>query len=122
MADMLRGHKMYQDDEGVWRFCDTNELTETTWASRPCGYCGRYGSSNDGLPDPCLGQLAGVTNACCGHGNPSQAYICFMGGVVLRGFTVDVKKDEHRIVGDEEHDLIMTHNRARKKFLRTPGC
>lgn len=79
---------MYQDDQGNWRFCDTDELTAETWGKRPCGHCGLYGNSNDGLPDPCLGQLPGVTSACCGHGDPSQAYICFKGGVRIAGFHV----------------------------------
>lgn len=85
----LRGHAVYEDEGGTFRFCDTNEPTESTWFNRPCGKCGKYGSSNDGLPDPCLGNLPGVTNACCGHGDPSQAYICFSGGIRIHGFTVD---------------------------------
>jgi hypothetical protein len=32
-------------------------------------------------PDPCIGFLPGVLNACCGHGNDKDAYIVF--GVVL---------------------------------------
>jgi hypothetical protein len=28
-------------------------------------------------PDPCIGYLPGVTNACCGHGNDKDAYIVF---------------------------------------------
>lgn len=80
---------MYRDSDGVWRFSDTGEPTAETWHKRPCGACGLRGNSNDGLPDPCLGQLPGVTNACCGHGDPSQSYVCFAGGLVLRGFYVE---------------------------------
>jgi hypothetical protein len=28
-------------------------------------------------PDPCIGYLPGVYNACCGHGKSKDAYICF---------------------------------------------
>lgn len=85
----LRGHEIYEDENGVWRFCDNDKPTVETWHERPCGECGLYGNSNDGLPDPCLGMLPGVTNACCGHGNPSESYICFEGGLVIRGFKID---------------------------------
>lgn len=118
MTDTLRGHPMYRDANGIWRFTDTEEPTETTWAKRPCGNCGKEGNSNDGQPDPCLRNLAGVTNACCGHGDPSQAYICFNGGMVIRGFTVD--EHHHREIGDEEQALILEHNLARKKFATEP--
>jgi len=91
MPDLLRGHPIYQDANGDWRFSDTDEPTVETWHQRPCGHCGRHGSSSDGLPDPCLGLLPGVTNACCGHGNPVESYICFEGGLTVRGFTIDQK-------------------------------
>jgi hypothetical protein len=32
--------------------------------------------------------LPGVINACCGHGDPSQAYVVFSNGVFLQGFEV----------------------------------
>lgn len=40
-------------------------------------------------PDPCLGELPGVAGACCGHGDPSKAYVSFENGVVLRPVTVE---------------------------------
>ena len=88
LADKHRGHPMYQDAKGVWRFSDNGKPVSETWGDRPCGLCGREGTSNYGFPDPCLGMLPGVTNACCGHGNPKEAYMCFESGVVIRGFTV----------------------------------
>ena len=30
-----------------------------------------------GKPDPCIGNLAGVSAACCGHGDDSKAYVAF---------------------------------------------
>jgi hypothetical protein len=38
------------------------------------------------LPDPCLGLLPGVTDACCGHGDRSRAFVAFENGVLIRGF------------------------------------
>jgi hypothetical protein len=37
-------------------------------------------------PDPCLGTLPGVAEACCGHGNVQKAYVFFETGVLMRGF------------------------------------
>ena len=122
MADMsqIRGWPIYFDETvSKWRFCDTGEISEDTWFNRPCGHCGLYGSSNEGQVDPCLGVLAGVTNACCGHGNPEHAYICFMGGFVVRGF--DVECFHHRKLSDEEQDMITEHNEARRRFRTLPG-
>lgn len=38
-----------------------------------CGYCGldRTEQGHDG----CIGELKGVMNACCGHGQTSTAYV-----------------------------------------------
>lgn len=94
MTDTFRGYPIYRDAEGRTRFTDTDELTTETWYSRPCGCCGEFGNSNDGKPDPCLGQLPGVDNACCGHGDRDEAYIRFTNGVIIRGFIVDRKKQQ----------------------------
>lgn len=34
-------------------------------------------------PDPCLGKLPGVTEACCGHGEQDAGYISFESGVTV---------------------------------------
>lgn len=87
---LLRGWPVHWDEAlGEQVFSDTGEPTEKTWALRPCGVCGLQGNSNYGDPDPCLGQLPGVTSACCGHGDRERAHVRFQGGVVLRGFVVD---------------------------------
>lgn len=43
-----------------------------------------------GKPDPCLGELPGVTSACCGHGF-SRGYLIFSNGtrIFLDSFAVD---------------------------------
>lgn len=114
----LRGHPMHYDEASeCWRFDDTGEPTAETWFDRPCGHCGLYGNSNDGGVDPCLGELAGVTNACCGHGDPSQAYICFAGGLVIRGFEVD--EFHHRVFSKAEKAMIRRHNEWRDRLRKS---
>lgn len=81
----LRGHPMHWDGE-QWRYTDTGEPTAATWHERPCGECGLHPTPEG--HDPCLGTLPGVRNACCGHGDPDEAYIEFDCGVVVRGFVV----------------------------------
>ena len=48
-----------------------------------CGAC-KMPWRADGV-DPCMGRLPGVVNACCGHGEPAQAYIEFENGVSVAG-------------------------------------
>lgn len=115
----LRGHPMHWDEhDQCWRFDDTGERTDETWAKRPCGHCGLYGNSSDGQVDPCLGVLPGVTNACCGHGDPDEAYICFQGGLVVRGFEVDRLHQRH--MSDDEQRLIDAFNRAIVSYREPP--
>lgn len=42
-------------------------------------------SNYDGVPDPCLGTLPGVTWACCGHGYAEQSYVVTEAGATLHG-------------------------------------
>lgn len=81
----LRGHPMYFDGE-VWRYEDTGEPTADGWRDRPCGECDRHPTPEG--HDPCLGELPGVRNACCGHGDRREAYVQFENGVTIRGFVV----------------------------------
>jgi hypothetical protein len=51
---------------------------------RPCPKCGQVRLENG--HDPCIAELPGVLNACCGHGAKAKAgYVMFGNGVVLRG-------------------------------------
>ena len=54
---------------GAWRYADTGEPASD---NRACRRCGRKPSA-DGH-DACLGTLADVTSACCGHGS-EVAYV-----------------------------------------------
>jgi len=80
----LRGHPMTWDGEH-WRFDDDGSITSETYLTRPCGKCGKSFGEDD--HDPCLANLPGVANACCGHGESSLSYIQFTNGVSVSGFT-----------------------------------
>ncbi len=86
--DYWRGHPTVWKEE-KWLFADTLEpLPRYGGKKRPCVRCGKtFEGSNVGDTDPCLGDLPGIDNACCGHGVPELAYIRFTNGVVLKGFT-----------------------------------
>jgi hypothetical protein len=67
---------------GGWRYDDTWELVSYA-RPRPCPSCHRNPTPEG--HDACLGTLPGVTHACCGHGDPSEAYVRFEDGTELRG-------------------------------------
>lgn len=78
-----RGNEIYYDNAiDEWRYTSDGALVKDS--DRPCGYCGQERTPEG--HDPCLGTLPGVVNACCGHGNRSEAYIQFENGVEVRGF------------------------------------
>lgn len=85
----FRGHKIYWDEALFgWRYADDHSL-HPGWGGeiRPCAKCGAVFGMHE--PDPCLGVLPGVDNACCGHGIRTEAYVRFASHVVLRGFFRD---------------------------------
>ena len=82
----LRGHRIELTDRG-WVFSDTGESTAETYCDRPCGHCGMF-STPEGH-DACLGTLLGVMNACCGHGQVSDAYVQFEDGSCIYGEEAD---------------------------------
>lgn len=70
--DKLRGYEI-EEVNGVWIYSDNKKPTKENWQKRPCGYCG-LDFTKEGH-DGCLGELPNVMNACCGHGEKSDAYI-----------------------------------------------
>jgi hypothetical protein len=78
----LRGYPIYIDGD-TWRYEDTNDPTTETWQSRPCGSCDRNVTAEG--HDGCLGSLAGVMNACCGHGRTDDAYVQLASGDRVEG-------------------------------------
>lgn len=85
----FRGHPTVYIN-GKWVYEDTREPLPGYGGDpkpRPCKKCGSNHKMTD--HDPCLGELPGVDNACCGHGNSEFSYVRFTNGVILRGFSVD---------------------------------
>lgn len=46
--------------------------------ARECQACLAPQPPSYGIPDPCLGELPGVANACCGHGVEEGCYVQFV--------------------------------------------
>ena len=84
--ELLKGHPVYFDGE-QWRYVDND--APTIGKNRPCGECGKKLIVEDQHgnlgPDPCIGVLPGVMNACCGHGESGAAYVQFPNGVIFLG-------------------------------------
>jgi len=65
----------FQDDDAI--VPRDEEGNAQPDANHPCPKCHKLpGPSGH---DPCIDQLEGVSFACCGHGDPSQAYVAFDG-------------------------------------------
>jgi len=78
------GHPVYSDGGAEVHFQDDDAIVPRDEegnaqpdANHPCPKCHKLpGPSGH---DPCIDQLEGVSFACCGHGDPSQAYVAFDG-------------------------------------------
>lgn len=75
----LESRDRYLGKVGIAQCVKCSQVYEaTSWTPRVCGACGlAWGES---LHDPCLGPLQGITEACCGHGDPSRAYRLYADG------------------------------------------
>lgn len=82
ITSTFRGHKI-EFINNEWVFSDTKEPTVGTWENRPCSRCGKFATVEG--HDACLGTLPGVMNACCGHGEISEAYVQFENGNIVQG-------------------------------------
>lgn len=78
----FRGHCI-ELAEGDWVYLDTKESVKDFHSVRSCGNCNKP-YTEDGH-DACLGKLNGIMNACCGHGEPEEAYVQFLDGFCIRG-------------------------------------
>lgn len=64
---------------GVAQCLDCSEVFQAAgWTHRTCGQCGL--SWGESLHDPCLGQIKGAVEACCGHGDESRRYVSYPDG------------------------------------------
>ena len=75
----LRGHHIWFITN-EWVYWDTGESVEGN--DRPCGYCKKENTIEG--HDGCLGTLKGIRNACCGHGQESEAYVQFSDNYCIR--------------------------------------
>ena len=78
----LRGHEIEWRD-GEWFYVASGKPTVDNWDKTPCGNCGEMPTMEN--HDMCLGNLPGVMNACCGHGDVEEAYIQFLDGNTISG-------------------------------------
>ena len=79
----LRGHNIEFVNDHQWVYSDTKEPTIGNWQNRPCGICGKFPTKEG--HDACLNTLPGIMNACCGHGNDSEAYVQFLDEFSIHG-------------------------------------
>lgn len=80
LKSKLKGHSIiFVNNE--WLYEDT--MTATAGNERLCGHCGKQNTKAG--HDGCLGTLARVMNACCGHGEDREAYIQYLDGSDTRG-------------------------------------
>lgn len=77
-----RGHEI-QFENNEWVYSDTKEPTLTTHHMRACGHCNMFATPEG--HDACLWHIAGVRNACCGHGNVKEAYVQFLDSSSVEG-------------------------------------
>ena len=76
-----RGHEIVFVNDN-WIYSDTKENVRDN-RDRSCGNCGKPITIEG--HDGCLGNLPSVINACCGHGEIKNAYICFANGKRIKG-------------------------------------
>lgn len=77
------------------RVDENGELLQSEQAGY-CPLCGKFSEAYE--PDICLGYLPGVNYACCGHGEPRDAYVCIgeygKDRLILRGhYAIDFFRD-----------------------------
>lgn len=73
--------------DGLWYYEGTNRRISKPSNVKSCKLCGRRRTKKG--HDPCIKNLSGVKNACCGHGT-GEGYIQFEDGTTIRGkFKVD---------------------------------
>lgn len=72
---------------------------------RECIACLADQPDRYGIPDPCLGRLPGVQNACCGHGSAIHCYVQLPGGQTSRG---EAAREQQISLGGDPAPLTRT--------------
>lgn len=78
----FRGHDICRRG-GEWVFEATGKTVADHWEAMPCGHCQKHNTPEG--HDACVGTLPNVSNACCGHGETTEAYIQFVNGDRVHG-------------------------------------
>lgn len=84
------GHPIFWMEGEGWKLNSTGErLTDTVEKSLSCVKCGLKATTEG--HDPCIANLPGVKNACCGHGvnDGQQAYVQYEDDSVIRFDTTE---------------------------------
>jgi hypothetical protein len=86
ITSFLMGHPA-EWDTNHWVYLDNKEVIQHKNNApinvRPCVKCGLMPTAEG--QDPCIANLPGVQNACCGHG-VKKGYIHFTDDRIIRGF------------------------------------
>lgn len=72
----------FDEETQAWRY-DSDGANVADEPDRMCGRCNSPNREDD--HDACLGELPGVMNACCGHGETAEAYVQYPDGSSVRG-------------------------------------
>lgn len=94
-----RGHPIYYNGE-TWLYADTDTTADV---ERPCVKCGEL-PTPEGY-DACLGHIAGVRSACCGHG-VEFGYIVWDNLPVEMTFEREIKIGKWKIRLSWSRDMI----------------
>lgn len=103
------GHEIYHDGI-VWKLSETGEtLHSREYRSggqvERCAHCLLPPTPED--HDGCLGTLVsdkhgGIMNACCGHSDPTYAYIQYWDRTELRG--EEAVREQQRLIKERENE------------------
>ena len=77
----IMGHEVYTSEDLLTHRNNRGQFINPY--KLKCRKCGKV-ANKDGQ-DPCIANLPGVTDACCGHGR-HEGYIVFENGVKIIGF------------------------------------
>lgn len=83
---------------------------------RVCSNCGKDRTKEG--HDGCLGELIGITNACCGHGKKNEAYIQFLDGTGIYGEDA-ILLQEILKRNSVNYNKINSTKQERLKFLKS---
>lgn len=94
----------FDESADVWRYDDDGTKVSDGWRDRPCGKCGEA-FVEDGH-DPCIANLPGVMNACCGHGYDTP-YVQFWDDSCVRGVEALEFQRNSEAMGDGTEEVAL---------------